>query len=283
MRVPTGGGLVYFKAVFPALRYEPGLTRLLAEHCPEHIPQVLALNTDKGWMLTADMGSPLRGSLRASKDLSLLREALPFFAELQIEMIPYLDEMARLGAPLRPLAGITAGYQQILADKALLSSSEYALTVEQQVRLHDLLPQVAQLAADVEAAGLPLTLHHDDFHDANIFLKGDRIIFSDWGDCVLTHPFFSLLILMRSVSDSLETTEDSPDILSLRDAYLEPWTAFTGRRNLSALFAQTWRLGMLNRVFSWYRFLAQLEEPYRTQYAYTVPGWLQDFLEEMDR
>lgn len=282
MRVPAGRAPVYFKAVASVLAYEPRLTQMLSQRMPEHVPQVLAIDTSRAWMLTADMGSTLRIYLKETRDLSPLREALPHFARLQIEMIPHAADLAAMGAPVHTLSRIVQAFGEISQDTNLLSSSEYALSAEQQARLRGMTPRVQALADTVEAAGLPLSLHHDDFHDANIFFKDGRVIFSDWGDCVVTHPFFSPLILMRSVSDTLETTEDAPEILALRDVFLEPWAAHTGQDDLVALFEHTWRLGMLNRVLSWYEYIRTLDEPYRSRYAYTVPGWLQDFLEIMD-
>ncbi|MEM5776706.1 MAG: hypothetical protein AAGU05_17000, partial [Anaerolineaceae bacterium] len=163
---------------------------------------------------------------------------------------------------------------EMLADRRLLSSSQYALSEEQIALLSGFRPMVAEMAVDLAAARIPHTIHHDDLHDANLFIQDQQICFSDWGDCTVTHPFFSMLILMRSIADSLKCKENDPRVLKLRDIFLERWLEYDLMEPLKNQFSMAWRLGMINRAYSWFTDLKTYEEPYRTRYAYTVPGWL---------
>ena len=52
-----------------------------------------------------------------------------------------------------------------------------------------LAPRFAELCERLAGYGVPETLHHDDFHDANIFVCGDRYTFADWGESCVAHPF----------------------------------------------------------------------------------------------
>lgn len=58
-----------------------------------------------------------------------------------------------------------------------------------------------------------------------------------------------------------------------------------GKKSLPGLFQNwaglAWRLGMINRAHAWYTDLQRYPQPYQAQYAYTVPGWLNDFIETM--
>ena len=281
IRVPVDSENVYFKAVKPERRFEIEVTQLLSSRHPQQMPTVLAVHPQQAWMLTGDMGGQYRAVLRATGDLTPLERALPMFAEIQMESIPHLDDFVSLGVPQHLVPDIPNYLDEMLADKSLLKSSDYALSDEQIALLSGFRPMVANMAVDLAGSRITHTIHHDDLHDANLFIKDQQICFSDWGDCTVTHPFFSLLILMRSISDSLKCRENDPRILKLRDIYLEQWLEYDLMDQLKIQFSTAWRLGMINRAYSWFTDLKSYEEPYRTRYAYTVPGWLGDFIETM--
>jgi hypothetical protein len=67
-------------------------------------------------------------------------------------------------------------------------------------------------------------------------------------------------------------------MMSLRDAYLEPWTKFETREKLLAAFELAYRLAMVNRALSWHYATGSLSKRHKEPYADAVPEWLQDFL-----
>ena len=114
-------------------------------------------------------------------------------------------------------------------------------------------------------------MHHDDFHDANIFVRDGRLTFADWGESCVGHPFFTLVIILRSTAYQLKLAEDAPELEQLRDAYLEPWTRYESRKNLLAAVKLAHRLGMFCRTLTWYHLVSSLEEPIKAEYAEAVP------------
>src|SRR5262249_28377723 len=109
-------------------------------------------------------------------------------------------------------------------------------------------------------------------------LGGGRYIFMDWGESCVAHPFFTLVVTLRSTAHRLQLMEDAPQITALRDAYLEPWTRYAARAELLAAFALARRLGMLNRALSGHRVVSHLSGPDREEHDDAVPGWLRLFL-----
>src|SRR5437016_1843638 len=88
LRVPTAEGDVYFKAVAPIHRFEAALTGLLAELQPGRVPEVIAVDAERGWMLMRDGGTRLRELVETRADLHHWERLLPEYAQLQIEMTP---------------------------------------------------------------------------------------------------------------------------------------------------------------------------------------------------
>lgn len=61
-------------------------------------------------------------------------------------------------------------------------------------RLHQLYPKCINLCEALSAYMIPETINHCDFHENNMLLdrRTGNIGIVDWGETVITHPFFSL-------------------------------------------------------------------------------------------
>jgi hypothetical protein len=280
LRVPTTEGTMFFKATAPSLVHEAALTAALSHWRPDCMPVVLASDAVRGWLLMRDAGEPLRTRVRAERDISRLLAAMPLYAELQIDMVKRRAELLALGAFDRRLQALPALYQRLLEDRAaLMLDQPDGLTSAAYERAQALAPRLRSLCDELASYGLPETLHHDDFHDGNTFERDGRIIFTDWGESCVAQPFFSMVVALRSVAYSLDLTDDAPELARLRDAYLEPWTRYAPRERLLAAMRLTQWLGMLCRALTWYHVVSSLEGNERAEYAETVPGWLQEFVD----
>jgi hypothetical protein len=280
MRVPANGETLYFKATAPALRHEAAVTRALATWFPADLPAVLAADVARGWLLLPDMGETLRSRIRTPRDLEWWRGILHRLARLQIEAAARTTQLLALGALDRRLAVLPDLYAALLEETgALLIPGEDGLTHDQLARLRALLPEVRQLAEGLGSLGIPESIHHEDFHDANVFIRGDRVFLSDWGEAGVSHPFSTLLVTLRSAAYRLKLAGDDPALLALRDAYLEPWRDFAPRHLLLESFAAAQRLGMICRALTWHRVLYSVPARARGDDTGNVPGWLAEFAE----
>jgi hypothetical protein len=282
LRVPSSAGDFYFKAVAPALGHEPALTLALAGWRPDCMPEVLAADPARGWLLMRDGGVALRRLIREDGQLRRWHPLLPLYAGLQMEMAARLPELLALGALDRRLATLPAQYEQLLADtRALGIGQPGELSAEAHQRLRDMAPRFAAQCERLAAFGLPETLHHDDFHDGNIFVRDGRYVLTDWGESCAAHPFFTTVVMLRSAAHTLGLAVDAPEVITLRDIYLEAWQPFAPRPALLEAFELAQSVGMVCRALTWHRVVTSLEEPFRSQYADAVPGWMGEFLETM--
>jgi aminoglycoside phosphotransferase (APT) family kinase protein len=77
------------------------------------------------------------------------------------------------------------------------------------------------MAEELASYGVTETLQHDDLHDGQVFVRDDRQLILDWGDAVISHPFFTLSVTLEGViAWGLDDVEDSVDINPLIDLYL---------------------------------------------------------------
>lgn len=279
LQVPTDGGLLYMKATAPVLAHEPALTQALSRWRPDCMPEVLAADLERGWILMRDSGVSLRSLLTTDGQIRRWQDILTIYAELQIEMADRRNELLALGVLDRRLSVLPSKFERLLTDvNALCLDHEDGLSADEYTQLKAWVPRYAQMCEQLARYGLPETLHHDDFHDGNIFVREGRYTFADWGESCVAHPFFTLVVTLRSVAYSLSLMDDDPTLAQLRDAYLDPWRAYASWDDLQSAFVLASRVGMVNRALTWYRVVSHLEEPYRSEQADAVPGWLHEFL-----
>ena len=239
MRVPTGGGDVYFKANAPEFRHEAAVTTVVSRLRPDCVPRPLAVELERGWMLMADAGTRLREVIEHERDLRPWLDVLPLYAGVQLDLAGHSDELLALGAPDLRLATLAAKYQRLLEELEGLSP-------EESRRLRGLVPYVVELCDELAAYDLPETIQHDDFHDGQVYVRDGGYLLLDWGDACVSHPFFTLSVTLEGgIAWGLDDVEGSVDVSPFRDAYLGQ---FAGGEELLEACTLALRLGWVCRA-----------------------------------
>jgi aminoglycoside/choline kinase family phosphotransferase len=280
IRVPTAGGLLYFKAAPEQLAYEAALTVALARRHPDALPPVVAADAGRGWLLLGDGGQRLREPLRAEGSGARWQTLLPQYAEMQKDLASHSEELLALGVPDRRLAHlpehlamlIEAAQSQALPPPDGLSDAEYR-------RLETLSGAFPELCAALAAGPIPESLDHGDFHDGNVFWQNGRYTIFDWGDSGVAHPFFSLRPTFVSLENSLGAEKAAAWLAPLRDAYLAAWREYGAADALRATFRQAQRLAPLIAALRWRAALSLLETPGQSDYAHAAPSLLRELLD----
>jgi hypothetical protein len=227
-----------------------------------------------------DGGERLRELVRSSRDLTHWQSLLPEYAELQLAVAPHLEELLAANIPDERLAVLPGHLQALLDDReACLVGRENGLTEDEHRQLWALVPDFAERCARLAAYGIPETIQHDDLHDGNVFVRDERYLFFDWGDSCVSHPFQSLVVAMRALAYRLELPPGGPEILRLRDAYLEPFARLGSHGDLVEAMELAHYIGTAERSLSWYRFVHAREPQYRLDDEEAVPYGLKRLLD----
>jgi Phosphotransferase enzyme family len=279
MTVPTNAGMLYFKASASIFAHETALTDYLASFQPEIFPRLLAVDTKHHWMLMRDAGTPLRHFIRTEKSIARWKDVLPLYVELQKAMAERTIHLLALGVMDRRLVKLPEMFENLIADEsAMLLDQEESLTSEEFARIKNYVPEFARMCERLASFGIPESIHHDDFHDGNIFVQGDgKIILTDWGESAVTHPFFTLVVIMRSVDNSFGT-DFSLESEQVRDIYLQYWTSYAPLNELRTIVKLAQRIGYINRALTWKMSLENMPEELKAEYAIAAPSYLKDFI-----
>jgi hypothetical protein len=235
IRVPTANGPTYFKANVASLKHEAFVADLLARRVPDRVPPLLAVDLERGWMVMEDGGTRLRELLAEERDLSRWDDVLDGAADIARAMEARVDELLAAGVPDLRLHRLPDLY----------AAAVEADDVEQRFR--DAVPRVRELAEELATYDVTETLQHDDLHDGQVFVRGDRHLILDWGDAVISHPFFTLSVTLEGgVAWGLDDVEDSVDVGPLIDRYLRRYAP--DRPELRDAVPLALRLGWVCRV-----------------------------------
>jgi hypothetical protein len=247
------------------------------------MPELVAVDTTRGWMLMRDGGTRLRDSIRPTKDVMQWEPVITQYADLQTGLAKHVDEILALGAPDHRLAKLPGLYSQLLTDEAsLMIDQEKGLTSADFQTLQNMKPRFEQICADLSAFGIPETLNNGDFHDGNVLVKNGRVTFFDWGDATVTHPFVSTRTWFVSMEIALELDEDyappTLEMTKLLHRYLERWNAFGDQERLLAAYYLSRPVAAIVKAQLWHTTITRMDSSVRADYAWIVPELFREFM-----
>ena len=281
LHVPTDQGKLFFKATAHETLYEAALTQSLARWFPDCMPEFVAVDAGRGWMLMRDGGERLRASIRPAKKIAPWKPVIAQYAKLQIALAEHVTELLSLRLPDHRLSVLPALFTQLLADEeSLMIDQDKGLTSAEWQQVKEKTSRFGQICAELAAYGIPESLNHGDFHDGNVLMKDGRITFFDWGDADVTHPFVSLRTFFVSIELSLDLEEYSltPEMAELLDTYLEPFQRFASKDDLRSAYRLSQPVASIVKALSWHQGITRMEGSLREKYAWIVPELMREFL-----
>jgi hypothetical protein len=301
LRVPTAIGDLYFKAGGALPPSEPEVLAALAAQWPRQVPQLVAVDAARRWMLLHDFGRDLL-ELDYDRPLAPLvqwERAVHCFAQLQIQAASRVKEWAALGCIDWRGTGLARLFGELARDDAALRcGAPDGLTDAETAHVRRLVPRVRDLCEQLVSAGIPDSLLHLDFSGRNTVFTGGGYLFYDWSDAAVGFPFISGTIIVREVRYPIDEAAIGPSGLLatvaysaaarqrfVRDAYLEPWTVFAPAARLREAFALAEQLRPVWRAVRARRQLPHLElaSPWTQDLARSIPALLRQAIARIGR
>jgi hypothetical protein len=210
----SDAGKAFLKCSGRRFQHEAAVTQALSRSAPRHLPEVLAIEPRRGWMLMRDFAGPELGE----QDSSTWGIGLDTLVSVQRSWLERLDELVRLGAEHRPLSALERWVKQTAGDDEVLRG----FTVDERQRWLASLPSLTEACRRLDDIGPGPTLVHGDFHPWNVALRPDgaALIF-DWTDASVAHPALDVVTyVMRTPDIGVRT--------ALFDRYFACWDGELG-------------------------------------------------------
>lgn len=205
LKVSAAGDTYFFKvsATLPLFVNEALVVPALSELLPDFVAAPAAVDEDRGWVLSRDLGDVDEEPTPAGLE-DFFRSA----ARMHIVSAPLVDALSEAGCVDRRLEILPSQFGEVVADDRVMSRLDPAdrdllMTID-----------VAELCRQLSGCGFPTTLVHGDLHPGNAVIDGEAMFVFDWSDASISHPLFDLHLLDRMAR--VRGVE-------LEGAYLELW------------------------------------------------------------
>ena len=209
LTVITGTGTLYFKVPrdLPLFVNEGVVLSRLAELYPDRLPVPLAIDPERGWMLLDDFG----GQPGHDADLDQQARLMQDFARLQIDSSRKIEALLAAGCKDRRLDIVLSQIEPLFDDELVLG----LLTLEERQQLKPIAPRLRERIAELFSLPIPVALLHGDLHAGNAILRENSLLYFDWTDAAVSHPFLDMIHIFME--------EDEAKRTALQEAYLLPW------------------------------------------------------------
>lgn len=276
-RAQTRTGVFWAKQNCATQDYEARLLVALNDLAARHVVPVAAADPGRGMLLTPDQGRVLGDR----DDVDDWCRVVAAGAQLQLELARYADHLVDAGVTLLAPADCPAYVEARLADFAALPAGDpRALDPAAAEAVRRLLPAVAGWAERVAAAGLPLTLCHNDLHGDNVFDRDGELRFFDFADALVMEPLATLLIPLHLLAGRLGAGPDDARLRRVADAAIEVWTDYAPAAELRAALPAALQLARLARTESWIRCAAPMDEEELREWGGAAASWLASLTQE---
>ena len=247
--VPTDAGRWWFKGNCRSLAFEPALHLALSELISQAVEAPRAIDVERGWLLTADLGPTLAecGDPSPQDWEAVVVEN----ARLQAALAPQRERLVAVGTPDCGPSTIVDRFDRLVSMYSELPEQHPAhVPADLAVRLRSSRPRLVDAAAQLIASPLPATWQHGDLHPGNAFRNdAGGIGLFDFGDSQWAHALESLVVPFGWITSLTQIPWDP-----VLQSYATAWGV-----DISVVVDDWWAVEMthaVNRSVTWWGCLA---------------------------
>ena len=259
--VPTDAGRLWFKALCPAMAFEPALQELLASVVPQEVDRPYAIDPRRGWVMTVDRGPTLGEEHEATLDDWCAVVAT--MADIQRAVAPHRDAVLATGVPDCTPGTVPDRFDGLVELMSELPPGHPShVDADLRAALLRMRPRLVDVCERLSTSPLPVTLQHGDLHPGNVFAApgggaGPRAASNralrvfDFGDTQ-----WAPAVEVLSVPFGVLNEEGRLPWRPVLESYAERWADVVDTRSLTALWEAASFTQPVNRAQTWWGALA---------------------------
>jgi len=284
-QIDTSQGLVYLKQVPKPLFLEPYTLRFLHESQCRHIPEVIAENKQLQCFITTSCGDiSLRHLFQGQINMDMLKRGIDIYTNIQRQLEDKTDALLAMKLPDWRLHQFPTHYEALINKTSLLKHD--GLTSKEIEQLHKLVPTCVRLCEKIAQYKIQETISHCDIHENNMLLdkKTKAINIIDWGETVVTHPFFSLNGCLWNITYFNKIKPSDTEYHELQSQCVSMWSTQYDNSTLLKILNLTRQLLGIYAALSYERLYQMTQnESYTVQQEHpgSIAGCLRSFLSDV--
>lgn len=281
-KIKSTRDVLYLKQTPTTLFSEPKVLDFLHKQGSKNIPIVIAKNSSLCCFLMTSCGdTSLRHLFRGKVDLAKLNQGISNYTQIQRLAEDKVNQLLSLDIPDWRLDRFALLYYQLIQQNRLLLDD--GLTEKEIDRLQQLYPKCLKLCENLSKYNIPETIGHCDFHENNMLLdkKTSTINIIDWGEAVITHPFFSLQGCLWNITYFYKIKQDDPLYQKLQSLCVASWLSLHDEAKLLQALDITNQLNGVYAALGYERMYMATEEQskkVRQDHNGSIAGCLRSFL-----
>lgn len=268
LRVETDKGTLYAKVAnphYPLFCDEARTMQALAQIAPQHIPCPIAIHPEYGVGIFEDFGASL-WEIEPSHEQR--KKVVQSFANLQMLTATRLADLEQAGCLNRRLDMLKDAIDAVFSDGLVVAH------VPDEKRDHwaTCTETLKRLCVQLADYTVPHALVHGDFHGGNMTIDGERILFYDWTDACIAHPFFDIATIV-------EFDTEHADLW--REAYLQCWQEFEPMERLREAFEIAHIVNAAHQLVTYHSLYIHSEDSYKKEFDWSFPRFVGVILEKL--
>lgn len=252
---------IWFKAGNPGQAFEPRLLVTLAELAPRLFLTPLAVEVERGWMLTSDFGSTLYEQGVTDEDTTAVERLVARMTEAQFALVEHRDRLLASGLDEVTPELLIAAVDSLVADATVLPSDHPGhLPSAEQARVRDGVAVAGEMITTLTGGRIPYGLDHNDLHTNNAYGSAAAPQLFDLGDALWGHPFVGFAWL----------DEAGPEVLARSVSLFE---RYGSAAELEPELRVALRLQPVHRLLAWWRVMSPIVPTAWPEHSASIPHW----------
>lgn len=280
IRFSTSKSCFYLKQTPTDLFIEPEIIKAIQNNMADsHTPIILFQNHEFNSFLMHSCGDhSLRTKFNGSIDPNLLIKGLHSYIKILRSFEQNFEALQTIGVPDWRINYLPDFYTALMEKNDMLQDE--GLTHDEINQLIRLIPKIKSICELLSEQKIKETLVNSDFNENNLIINEEtqQIFIIDWGESVITHPFFSIASHLRSCARRYKLELNGPLLENIKQKCLSCWSDVADIKELDSIYDNILRLLPIFSSLAIYRLQTATRNKSKEKQNWFIAGFLKTLL-----
>ena len=281
IRFLTSKGSFYLKQTPPDLFIETKIIKAIQNNMENSLtPRIISQNPDLNCYIMASCGNhSLRTKFNGVIDAELLVQGLKTYIKIIRSSEQNLEIFEKIGMPDWRIHRIPDLFVDFLNKKDMLLQE--GLTQDELDKLIGLVPTIQSICDSISENKIKNTLVNGDFNENNMISNESthHISLIDWGESVITHPFFSIASLLRNNARRYKLDLNGLFLEDIKQKCLSNWLDVASEAELNTIYQSIQRILPIFSTLAIHRLQVVTHNKSKELQNWFIAGFLRSLLE----